>query len=96
MREDSLAGAGHDPAVVLWSRGELLFGSRNVEVRIFAHPAVIKRGVVRNKIKHEANSAIAEAFSKAEQCVVAAEVFVHMVVANREAGSANIRFPEVR
>ena len=59
-------------------------------------PAVVRRHVVRDEVEHEPQPAPAQAFTQAGEGFVSAEVGVHVIVADGEAGPADVSLLEVR
>ena len=82
-------------AVVLGLRGELLFRSRDEEVRVLDHPAVVRRHVVRDEVEDEAQATTLEAPAETGERLVPAEVLVDPVVPDGEAGAGNVLLAEV-
>ena len=95
VRQDARAIARLHATVVLGRRGELLLRARHEEVRVLGDPGVVRRHVVRDEVEHEAQAAALQTLAEPGERLVAAEVLVDAVVADREARAADVVLTEV-
>ncbi len=93
--EDAASRPRRRPRVVLRLVGEELLVARHEPVRVLGHPRVVRRHVVRDEVEDEPQAPLAQAPAEAGERRVAAEVRVDPVVADREAGAADVRLAEV-
>ena len=95
VREDARR-AGHVHACPVLRRGrDLRLGALDEELRVRLHPHVVGRDVVRHEVQHQPEPSTTEAVAQSRERLVAAEVGVHVVVLDREAGPGHVRIPEV-
>ena len=81
--------------VVLGRCGELLLRASHEEVGVVGYPGVIRGHVVRNEIEDQTQTATLKTLTEPGEGFVSAEVLVNTVVANREAGAADVFVSEV-
>jgi hypothetical protein len=84
------------PDVVLRSLGQVVFASGNVIFGVLFDPRVIGAGVIGNKVQHQLQAAFPQAVAKTCQGRVPAQRMMGGVPGDREAGSRDVFFAQIR
>ena len=84
------------PRVVLRRPRQVELGPGDVVLGVVLHPGVIQAGVVGDEVEHQPQAARAEPLAQPGQRRVAAEVGMHGVAGDREAGAGDVLLAQVR
>lgn len=95
VRQHQVAAFALRAGVVLRGAGQVLLRPLDEVIRMFFDPEVIECDVIGDKVEHETNAALLQPGTQASQCRISAQIAVHGIPGDREAGTANVLFAQI-